>query len=221
MRRIRRAIAIGTTGLVLGGCADARSPSALAEPTAQASHNHHSAAHVEKGYINGWLDGDDVRLHYTKWYFCAEPPSSGAPTGCEFGAESEVAPRPGGNFPIIIGIAPVGFLPDLATLACQPGSVCLNHPAMIDVSRLIGPGGTSVTPLPHSHIMSERRGGWHLAMNVRVFDPGVWNEIAAARSLARLRELQADPGVGGAGLISQDTPTNIYFFLQVQTVPQD
>ena len=221
MHSIRGVVAIVVTGLVLGGCVEAPSPSELSELELAPQFSHNSAANPEKGHIDGWLDGEDVRLHYTKWYFCSEPPSSGAPTGCEFGAEPEVAPRPGGHFPVIIGIAPVGFIPDLGTLACKPGSVCLNHPAMIDVSRIIGPAGTSVAPLPHSHIMSERRGGWHLALNVRVFHPDVWNEIAAAKSLAKLRELQADPNVGGAGLISPDTPTNIYFFLQVHTVPEN
>jgi hypothetical protein len=38
----------------------------------------------------------------------------------------------------------------------------------------------------------------------------------AAKSLAKVRELQADPAIGGAGLISQDTPTNIFFFIQAQ-----
>jgi hypothetical protein len=38
----------------------------------------------------------------------------------------------------------------------------------------------------------------------------------AAKSLAKVRELQADPAVGGAGLISRDTPTNISFLIQAQ-----
>ena len=40
-------------------------------------------------------------------------------------------------------------------------------------------------------------------------------EIAAAKSLDKVRELQADPviGVNGQRLISADTPTNIFFFI--------
>ena len=64
--------------------------------------------------------------------------------------------------------------------------------------------------------MDDRQGGWHHTVNIRVFNLGVWNQIVAAKSLAKVRELQADPAVGGAGLISRDTPTNIFFFLQVQ-----
>jgi hypothetical protein len=134
------------------------------------------------------------------------------------GADAEVSPRPG-PIPTIYAIAAVGFQPDPATLACRAGSPCLNHPAMIDASRVAGPGATNVPGLPHSHIVTERRGGWFHTVNIRVFNLDVWNEIAAAKSLTRVRELQTDPAVGGAGLISQDTPTNIFFFIQVQ--PQE
>ena len=37
----------------------------------------------DKGYIDGWFDGSDVQLYYTKSYYCAEPPSSGASSNCE------------------------------------------------------------------------------------------------------------------------------------------
>jgi hypothetical protein len=37
-----------------------------------------------------------------------------------------------------------------------------------------------------------------------------WNEIAAAKTLAKLRELQA------AGRVGPDIPTNVYFFFEVQ-----
>lgn len=43
-----------------------------------------------------------------------------------------------------------------------------------------------------------------------------WNEIAAARSLTKVRELQA------AGRVGADAPTNLYFFFEVQgTNPDD
>ena len=179
--------------------------------------DHNAAACAEEGYIDGWLDGEDVSLHYTKWFFCEEPPASGADSGCEVGAGAEVYPRPG-PIPTIYAIAAVGIQPDPATLACPAGSPCLNHPAMLDVSRVAAPGATNVPALPHSHIITQKHGGWWHTVNIRVFDLEVWNEIAAAKSLTRVRELQADPAVGGASppLISQDTPTNIFFFLQVQ-----
>ena len=95
----------------------------------------------------------------------------------------------------------------------RPGTVCLNHPPMIDASRVGGPAnGPAVA---HSHILSEHAGGWFHTVNIRVRDVNVWNQIAAAKSLDKVRELQADPiiGVSGQRLISADTPTNIFFFI--------
>jgi hypothetical protein len=201
--------------ITIGGCEnEMTAPGAPIEVSLEGlgpHFNHNAAAGAEKGYIDGWLDGEDVSLHYTKLFFCEEPPASGAPTDCVIGADAEVSPRPG-PIPTIYAIAAVGIQPDPTTLACRAGSPCLNHPAMIDASRVAGPGATNVPGIPHSHIVTERRGGWFHTVNIRVFNLDVWNEIAAAKSLTRVRELQADPAVGGAGLISQ----NIFFFIQVQ-----
>lgn len=194
-------------------CADPSMPSEMSHQPLTPQFNHNAAAGADKGYIAGWLDGEDVSLHYTKSFFCEEPPESGAASGCVIGAEPQVDPRPG-PIPTIYAIAAVRIQPDVATLACAAGSACLNHPAMLDASRIGGPANAPA--LPHSHIVTERRGGWWHTVNIRVFDLDVWNEIAAAKSLAKVRELQADPTVGGAGLISQDTPTNIFFFIEVQ-----
>ena len=188
--------------------------------TAQPAHIAHDGAHGspagkksdDKGYIDGWFNGETVQLHYTKVFFCEEPPESGADTHCEVGADAEVAPR-SGPIPTIYAIAAVGGIqPDVSTLACPAGSPCLNHPAMIDVSR-VRPGATNAPALPHSHILAQRRAGWFNTVNIRVSNLNVWNQIAAAKTLAKVRELQADPEVGGKGLISQDTPTNIFFFI--------
>jgi hypothetical protein len=91
--------------------------------------------------------------------------------------------------------------------------VCLNHPSMIDASRVLGPTATSVSGLPHSHILTERRAGWFRTVNIRVFNLDAWNAIASAKNLAKVRELQGDPDIGRPGIISADTPTNIYFFI--------
>ncbi len=166
----------------------------------------------DHGYIDGWFDGETVQLHYTKTFFCAEPPDSGASSNCEVGADAEVAPRPG-PIPTIYAIAAVGGIqPDPSTLSCAAGTPCLDHPAMIDVSR-VRPGATNAPALPHSHIVDRRNAGWFHTVNIRVSNLAVWNQIAAAKTLAKVRELQADPEIGGKGLISQDTPTNIFFFI--------
>jgi len=186
-----------------------------AEPDGSATHaaeGHALAGNdEEKGYIDGWIDGEDVRLYYTRAYFCAEPPSSGAASNCELGAPGVVTPR-SGPIPIIYAIAAVGFQPDPATVACPAGSTCLNHPAMIDASR-VG-GSSTANPPSHSHILSQRGGGWFNTVNIRVFSLQAWNEIAAAKSLEKVRELQGgNPAAGVPGVISADTPTNIYFFI--------
>lgn len=176
----------------------------------------HAAVHAppgqeDKGYTDGWIEGEGVQLYYTRSYFCAEPPSSGAPSNCELGAPGEVTPRPG-PIPTIYAIAAVGFRPDPATIACPAGSVCLNHPAMIDASR-VG-GSPTANPPSHSHILSQRGGGWFNTVNIRVFSEQAWNQIAAAKSLAKVRELQGgNPAAGVPGVISKDTATNIYFFI--------
>jgi hypothetical protein len=176
--------------------------------------DHHATSQStseDRGYIHGWFDGHDVQLYYTKSYFCAEPPSSGAPSNCEIGAPPELAPR-AGPIPTIYAIAAVGFQPDPTTVACIAGSPCLNHPAMIDLSRIGGPA--SASPVSHSHILDQRGGGWFHTVNIRVFNAAAWNAIAAAKTLAKVRELQGgNPNAGVPGVISADTPTNIYFFI--------
>jgi hypothetical protein len=195
-------------------CSDKPAP---LTPTAQSGAAHAAGAHAspeageDKGYIDGWIDGDDVQLYFTRSYFCAEPPSSGPPSNCELGAPGEVPARPG-PIPTIYAIAAVGFQPDPATIACRAGTPCLNHPAMIDASR-VG-GSPTASPPSHSHILSHRAGGWFNTVNIRVFNVQAWNQIAAAKSLAKVRELQGGNGsIGVPGVISADTPTNIYFFI--------
>ena len=169
--------------------------------------NPNAAAGDAKGFIHGWLDGEEVDLRYTRQYFCAEPPESAAPSNCEVGAPADVAPR-SGPIPKIYALAPVGFQPDPATLHCKGGILCINHPPMLDLSRLGLP--TNVSAPAHSHVLSDRQGGWHNTVNIRVPSLEAWNAIAAAKSLAKVRELQA------AGRVGPDIPTNVYFFLEVQ-----
>ena len=169
--------------------------------------NPNSAAGDAQGFISGWLDGDLVALRYTRLYFCSEPPESAVASNCEVGAPSVVTPR-SGPIPKIYALAPAGFQPDPATLHCKGGILCLNHPPMLDLSRLGLP--SSVSAPAHSHILPDRQAGWHNTVNIRVPSLAVWNEIAAAKSLTKIRELQA------AGRLGPDIPTNVYFFLEVQ-----
>ena len=100
------------------------------------------------------------------------------------------------------------LMPDPSTVHCKGGTVCLNHPPMLDLSRLGLP--PNVFAPAHSHVLEGRQAGWHNTVNIRVPSLDAWNEIAAARSLAKVRELQA------AGRVGPDLPTNVYFFFEVQ-----
>jgi hypothetical protein len=169
--------------------------------------NPNSAAGDAKGVINGWFDGQTVMLRYTRLYFCAEPPHSAVSTGCEVGAGPTIAPR-SGFFPTLYVLAPLGFSPDPSTVHCHEGIVCLNHPPSLDLSRIGGPD--SVFAPAHSHILADQEAGWHQTVTIPVPSLDAWNEIATARSLTKVRELQAAGRVGG------DVPTNLYFFFEVQ-----
>ena len=215
--RTRIAVLIGAgLALVVASCADAPTPTGTdraALAVDMGDGNGHSGAHADKGTIGGWLDGETVQLRYARLYFCEEPPASSAASNCVVGAPAEETPREG-PIPPIYAIAAAGIQPDPATLHCPGGSLCLNHPSTLDLSRIGGP--PSALGVPHSHIVTDRRGGWHQTVNIRVRSLDAWNQIAAAKTLAKVRELQADPAIGGMGLISQDTPTNIFFFIEVQ-----
>jgi len=166
-----------------------------------------SAAGDAKGIIHGWFDGQTMDLRYTRLYFCAAPPTSAVSTGCEVGAAGTVSPR-SGPIPKVYALAPVGFVPDAGTIHCVGGTVCLNHPPFLDLSRVNGP--SSVFAPAHSHIITDIQSGWHETVNIRVLSKGAWNAIAAAKRLSKVRELQA------LGQVSQDIPTNVYFFFEVQ-----
>jgi hypothetical protein len=180
--------------------------SLTAQPGAATVHQH---GYLDNGYIDGWFNGETVQLYYTKSFFC-DPLSSSVEGAapCEIGADAEVPPREG-PIPIIYAIAWTGATqpvqPDPTTFACGLGSVCLDHPGMIDASR-VG-RGISIPALPHSHIVTEHHAGWHHTVNIRVGNLSAWNQIAAAKTLDKVREMQA------AGLALPDVPTNIYFFI--------
>ena len=202
-------------GLTVAACAESSISSGVDAPqlTPRASEvaadrDPNSAAGDTKAFIGAWLDGEAVQLRYTRSYFCEEPPSSVAPSGCEIGALPEDFPR-GGRIPVIYAIAPIGFTPaNPETLHCAGDPLCPNHPPMIDVTRLNIPGVSIVARAPHSHIITSRQAGWHRTVNIRVLNSSVWDQIVAAPSLETVRRLQATL----TGQISGDNPTNIFFF---------
>jgi hypothetical protein len=211
--------ALFTLALVSVGCGDPKTTTAplSSQPSLAADHDAHSGASV--GFTDGWDNGTTVSFFYTKPFFCAEPPESGAPSQCEVGEDGTVDPRPG-TIPVLYVMTPTGFRPDASTLQCPIPGNCINHPSTIDLSRVFGPGFADV-PLPaHSHIIdsdlaeSQSNGGqagwWEIEV-IGVSSPSVWNQIVAGKSLATVRALQA-AGVG----ITGDIRSNAYLFFGVR-----
>jgi hypothetical protein len=206
-------VVFGAAGL-LAGCSDR---SQTVSPTNHAEFDAHGGASV--GFTDGWQNGTTVSFFYTKPFFCAEPPESGAPSQCEVGEDGTVDPRPG-KIPVLYVMTPTGFSPDPSTLQCPIAGNCINHPSTIDLSRVFGPGFADVPLPPHSHIIdsdlaeSQANGGqagWWEIQVIGVSSPTVWNEIVAGKSLATVRALQA-AGVG----ITGDIESNAYLFFGVR-----
>lgn len=217
----RSLLAVAAVAALIVACGGADGPSGPVKAKANQplamnlEHEQQSAAGVTKAFIGGWLNGEYVRLRYTRMYYCQDPKGASPDSFCEVGTPPEDFPRPG-TMPTIYAIAPVGFTPDPATVHCPGGIVCPNHPPTLDVPPL-GDANTNVFAPAHSHIITERTGGWHNTVNIRVTSLDVWNQIVANPRLETVRMLQADPRYGGAKppLISQDTPTNVFFFFEV------
>ncbi|HUQ84772.1 MAG TPA: hypothetical protein VM077_00465 [Candidatus Limnocylindrales bacterium] len=165
------------------------------------------------GFTDGWFDGKTVKFFYSKFkFFCKEPPTSGADSNCEAGAEPQSKPR-GGDIPKLYVMTPLGFRPAENTLQCPTVGNCINHPMTIDVSRVLG-AGTENLPLPaHSHIVDEDTNGWWELEVVGVKDQATWDKVVAGKSLDTVRALQAD--TANADKITGDIPTNSFLFFDV------
>jgi hypothetical protein len=175
-----------------------------------------SVAGADVGFTPGWFDGKTVSFFYHKPFFCGSPVADGGPigstSGCEVGSDGP-DPRPG-NVPELYVMTPLGFRPDASTLHCPTVGQCINHPSTVDLSRLFG-AGTANAPLPaHSHIVEQANGNSWSLLVIGVKDLDTWNQIVAAKSLDKVRELQA--GDPGAVHITADIPTNIYLSFAVQ-----
>jgi hypothetical protein len=165
------------------------------------------------GTTEGWLNGQTVTFLYTRDFFCREPPSSGADSGCEVGEEAETAPTGQTDIPELWVLVPIGFTPDRSTLQCPVAGNCVAHPHDIDLSRVF-PGASDVPTPAHSHVIDDLQGGWWESYVVGILDPDAWDRLVSpgGRSLDTVRELQAQ------GLATPDIPSNLYLFFQV--IPQ-
>ncbi|MEO7296841.1 MAG: hypothetical protein ABIZ57_11955 [Candidatus Limnocylindria bacterium] len=209
----RRSLSIGALVAILAVTLLSLS-SVLASPV---NAGHQSSAGDDKGFTGGWYDGRTVDFFYNKDFFCKEPPESEANSDCIVGEEPQTAPR-GGKIPVLYVMTPLGFTPE-ERLQCPDAGDCINHPSDIDTtpinSVLDSVFGTDVPNVialpPHSHIVDVDQGGWWEIEVIGVTDELVWNQIAAAKDLDKVRDLQ-EAGVG----ITGDIPSNLYLFFDVR-----
>lgn len=220
MHRVRStlsAAALAAATFAIAACSDRAVPT---QADAGSLHTMGAMSHQARdgaamGTTDGWEDGRTVTFFYNKPFFCAQPPASGATSGCALNAEPTVSPR-GGRIPVLYVMVPLGFRPAESTLQCPEVGGCINHPSTIDLSRVFGPGTENAALPAHSHIVGDegRAGadaGWWEIEVVGVTDPAVWDEVARGKSLATVRRLQA----AGQG-ITGDLPTNLYLFFGVR-----
>lgn len=163
------------------------------------------------GTTEGWLNGQTVTFVYTRDFFCREPPSSGAESGCEVGAPAETAPTAQSEIPELWVLVPIGFTPDPSTLQCPVAGNCVAHPHDIDLSRVFGPDASDVPTPAHSHVIDDLQGGWWESFVVGILNQDAWNRLVnpGGRSLATVRELQSE------GSATSDIPSNLYLFFNV------
>ena len=152
MQQRQLALALFGFGLALAAC---DRPTAVEFKSGSMLANQNAQGGAAMGFTDGWQNGTTVLFFYTKNFFCAQPPTSGAPSQCEAGEDGTIDPRPGKK-PTLYVMTPIGFRPADATLQCPVVGSCINHPSTIDLSRIFGPGSANV-PLPaHSHIIDSQ-----------------------------------------------------------------
>ena len=182
----------GGLGIVLAEASGTAFASAGSPPAGMAMDgmsSSSSANHV--GNTKGWYDGRTVRFHYTKNFFCQNPPMSRASSHCEAGAD--YTQTPASTFDPLYVIVPLGFTPPADTLQCPTAGRCIDHPHTIDLSAVLGAGTANALLPPHSHIVATANSGqpeWWNVDVVGVKSLTAWNKIVASKSDARLMWLQ-------------------------------
>jgi hypothetical protein len=167
---------------------------------------------IHIGFTEAWLNGATVDLEYSHQFFCAQPPSSGASSGCEVGATSQTNPPSGPVVSPIRTVVPQGFTAPPPTLHCPETGHCIDHPSTLDLSRLFGASAANVALPPHSHVLIDDesfQSAWWPVVVVGVKNLAAWNRIVDAKSEAAVQACQA------AGDCTPDVPSNTFLFFQV------
>jgi len=170
------------------------------------------------GRTAGWFAGREVTFEYTKPFQCpaVTGQTSGAATGCILNGEAAMRPSapeldPSAEAPAVYVMVPLfSPAPPATTLHC-PTTSCTQHPAKMDLSRVFGAGAANADTPPHSHIVGQLAGNlWEIEV-VGVSTLAAWNDVVASKSLARVRQLQAQANSPLTG----DIPSNLFLFFDV------
>ena len=170
---------------------------------------------VDHGTTAGWLGGKTVDFLYSKNFYCAAPPSSGAPSFCEGGADANFAPVIGQIDPLYV-VTPIGFTPSTGTLQCPTSGLCIDHPHNIDLSRIFGSAASNALLPPHSHVVTTGNNGvaeWWRIIIVGVTSQTAWDTIVDGKSIEAVRDCQAQ------GTCTKDIASNTFLFFAVR--PED
>ena len=164
------------------------------------------------GYTDAWLGGNTVQLEYSHKFFCERPPSSGASTECEAGAEAKTAPPSGAVVSEMYVLIPMGFTPPADTLQCPSAGHCIGQPSTIDMTRIPGLGGANATLPAHSIVIEEDesfQSTWWPLVLVGVNNLQAWNTIASEKSAEAMDACET------SGDCTGEFDTNAYIFFQV------
>ena len=225
LNRARRAgprkVALALSGLLVLAMA-AVSGTALASSAAPASGmtgmtgmgqlTSASNGHAQTGFTNGWYDGHTVRFFYSKNYSCQTPPASKASSRCEAGADYTQTPAT--SFDPLYVVVPLGFTPPKSTLQCPVAGHCIDHPATIDLSAVLGAGTGDLALPAHSHIVAtdnSNQSEWWNVDVVGVKSLKAWDKIVNAKSDWELEHLQRTDSADVTGNIT----TNLFLYFAV------
>ena len=172
------------------------------------------------GTTPGWFNGRTVTFNYTADFQCTAVPGepSGAASGCSLGVEPTTRPSapeldPTAAAPVVYVMVPLFEpAPPAATLHCPANQTCITHPPTMDLSRIFGAGTANAALPAHSHIVGQLAGNlWEIEV-VGVTTRAAWDDLVNARSLQRVRQLQAQEN----SPLTDDIPSNLFLFFDVE-----
>jgi hypothetical protein len=204
---------LGVLGVVLAVASGTALASSGSSPAAMGMGGMSPGSKNHVGNTKGWYNGRTVRFHYTRNFFCKNPPASGATSRCVAGPN--YTQTPARTFDPLYVVVPLGFTPPKSTLQCPTAGRCIDHPHTIDLSAVLGSGTSDALLPPHSHIVATANSGqpeWWNVDVVGVKSLKAWDKIVRSKSDARLMWLQKHDSKNVTGNIT----TNLFLFFAVK-----